>query len=218
MKKMVFLGLLIVFLPVMVFAQEKVEAPVWNVGDKWTFTGDGGIEVIKVDQNGYILKFSDKNCLFERQECSAILFEKATRNRINTVEGEKHKKYVMGLSKIFNFPFSIGKQWKTAGYSGKVIMPAGNYHYHDYSEDFKVIGSDEIEVRAGKFKTLKVEYKRKLIGASSPSMAMIGEEIKHQYWYSPHAKYFVKCEYDKGWVKEDKEIFNWELTSFQLKK
>jgi hypothetical protein len=218
MKKMLFLGFFIVFLPAMSFAQEKIEAPVWNVGDKWNFTGDGSVEVVKMDQSGYILKFSDKNCIFESQDCSAILFEKSTRNRINAVEADKRKKYVMGLSKSLNFPFSIGKQWKTGGYSGKVMMPSGQYHFHDYSEDFKVIGSDEIGVRAGKFKTLKVEYKRKLIGASSPSMAMIGEEIKHQYWYSPDVKYFVKCEYDKGWMKENKEIFNWELTSFQLRK
>ncbi len=218
MKKAVFLILLIALFPALVFAQEKVEAPIWNVGDKWTFTGDGTVEVIKADQSGYILKFSDKNCVFESQDYSAILFDKSTRNRINAVEGDKRKKYVMGLSKILNFPFSIGKQWKSAGYSGKVMMPSGQNHYHDYSEDFKVIGWGETKVQAGKFKTLMVEYKRKLVSASSPSMAMIGEEVRHQYWYSPDVKYFVKCEYEKGWMKEDKAIFNWELTSFQLKK
>jgi hypothetical protein len=48
--------------------------------------------------------------------------------------------------------------------------------------------------------------------------ANVGEEIINQYWYSPDAKYFVKCQYDKDWMKGNKEIFNWELTSFQLKK
>ncbi|MBP1715101.1 MAG: hypothetical protein H6Q42_3304, partial [Deltaproteobacteria bacterium] len=52
MKKTMFLVWLVVFLPVMVFAQEKIEAPVWNIGDKWIFTGDGSIEVVKVDPNG----------------------------------------------------------------------------------------------------------------------------------------------------------------------
>jgi hypothetical protein len=47
-----FLGLLVVFLPAMVSAQEKIEAPVWNVGDKRAFTCDGGIEVI----NGFDIK------------------------------------------------------------------------------------------------------------------------------------------------------------------
>ena len=65
MKKIIFLAWLVVFFPGIVPAQEKVEAPVWNVGDKWTFTGNGGIEVVKADQSGYILKFSDKKCSFE---------------------------------------------------------------------------------------------------------------------------------------------------------
>ena len=53
MKKTIFLGLLIMFLPALVFSQEKVEAPVWNVGDKWVFSGEGSIEVINADQNSY---------------------------------------------------------------------------------------------------------------------------------------------------------------------
>ena len=97
------------FLPTMVFAQEKIEAPVWNAGDKWTFTNDGNIEVVKADQSGYILKFSEGKCVFESQGCNTILFEKSTLNRINTVEGDKRKKYTMGLKKILNFPYTPGK-------------------------------------------------------------------------------------------------------------
>ena len=214
MKKMVYFGCLIVFLPALVYAQEKIEAPVWNVGDKWTFTGDGSVEVIKSDQNGYILKFSEKKCIFESQGCNTILFQKSTLNRIYAVEGDKRKKYVKGLSKVLDFPLSSGKQWKT-GYSSLV----GTYHqtYLDYSEFFKILGWEEAKIRAGIFKALKIEYKRVLSGSSSVSVGS-GQEFINQYWYSPDVKYFVKCQYDKGWMKEDKEIFNWELTSFQLKK
>ena len=52
MKKIILLAWLVVFLPAMVFAQEKIEASVWNVGDKRAFTCDGGIEVI----NGFDIK------------------------------------------------------------------------------------------------------------------------------------------------------------------
>jgi hypothetical protein len=208
------LAWLIVFLPAMAFAQEKIEAPVWNVGDKWTFTGDGSVEVIKSDQNGYILKFSEKKCILESQGCNTILFQKSTLNRIYAVEGDKRKKYVKGLSKVLDFPLSSGKQWKT-GYSSIV----GTYHqtYLDYSEFFKVLGWEEVKIRAGIFKALKIEYKRVLSGSSSVSVGS-GQEFINQYWYSPDVKYFVKYQYDKGWLKEDKEIFDWELTSFQLKK
>jgi len=217
MKKMLFWGLPIMLLPVMVFAQEKIEAPVWNVGDKWTFTGDGSIEVIKADQNGYILKFSDKKCLFESQGYNTILFEKSTRNRIDAIEGDKRKKYMMGLSKALDFPLSTGKQWKSA-YSSTGITHMGVRQSRDYSEIFKVLGWDDVMVRAGQFKTLRLEYRRKLTGGSGFWGAAVGEEIINQYWYSPNVKYFVKCQYDKEWMKGEKEIFNWELTSFQLKK
>jgi len=119
MKKIILLGWLIVFLPAMVFAQEKVEAPVWNIGDKWTFTGDGSIEVVKADQSGYILKLSEGNCVFETQGCKTIIFEKSTLKRIYALEGDKRKKYTMRLTTILNFPFSPGKQWKDV-YSAQV--------------------------------------------------------------------------------------------------
>jgi hypothetical protein len=215
MKKMVLLALLIVFLPTIVFAQEKVEAPVWNVGDKWNFTGDGSIEVVKADPNGFILKFSDRNCIVETQGFDAIFFEKSTRNRINAVEGDKLKKYTMGLRKILDFPLGIGKQWKYA-YSSKE-MGEKSLVSHDFSEIYRVLGWEDIVVQAGKFRALKLEYKRTLTGASTP-YANIGEEIINQYWYSPEVKYFVKCQYDKEWMKGSKDIFDWELTSFQLKK
>jgi hypothetical protein len=169
-----------------------------------------------VDQGGYILKFSERKYIFESQGCNTILFEKSTRNRINAVEGEKRKKYVMGLSKILNFPLSTGKQWKS-GYSSPVASPWSKATlYYDYSENFKVLGWEDVEIRAGKFRTLRLEYKR--VASSSSPLTDVGQEIKNQYWYSPDVKYFVKCEYDKAWMEKNKEVFNWELTSFQLPK
>ena len=212
MRKMILLGWLVLFLAPAVCAQEKVEAPVWNVGDKWTFTGDGNIEVIKSDQSGYILKFADRKCIFEKQDCNTILFEKSTRNRINAVEGGKLKKYTMGLSKILDFPLSSGKQWKYA-YSAKSFVGGGMHPIaYDYSENYKVLGWEDAEVRAGKFKALRLEYKRVVTGTSG--WGVMGEEIKNHYWYSPDVKYFVKCQYDKDWMKQDNNIFNWELVSY----
>jgi hypothetical protein len=212
MKRILLLAWLVVFLPEMVPAQEKIEAPVWNVGDKWAFTGDGSIEVMKVDQSGYVLKFSDRNCLFESQGCNTIFLEKSTRNRAHAVEGEKYKKYTMGLRKIFDFPLSNGKQWNYA-YSA-IVKGAMQMNYVDYSEHCKVLGWEDTQVRAGRFKALRLEYIRGGTGAMNIRM----EDIKHLYWYSPEVKYFVKCQYDKDWLMGQKEVFNWELTSFDLKK
>ena len=155
---MVFLAWLIVFLPVIVFAQERIEAPVWNVGDKWTFTGNGNVEVVKADKTGYFLKFSDGKCVFESQGCNTILFQNSTLNRINAVEGDKNKKYVMGLSKVLDFPLNTGKQWTSAYSSSMVSAWSGHRMTYDYSEIFKALGWDNVEVRAGKFRAFKLEY------------------------------------------------------------
>ena len=215
-KKIIFLGLLLVFLAPTVFAQEKIEAPVWNVGDKWVFTGEGSIEVINADQNSYTLKFSDGICVAERQGHNTIIFGKPTISRTHFADGGKRQKYVMGLSKIFDFPLSVGKQWKY-GYSSPVVSPwSGHKIYYDYSENFKVLSWEDVQVRAGKFKTLRLEYKR--VASSSSAGANIDEKITNQYWYSPDVKYFVKCQYDKDYIEKNKEVFNWELTALQSKK
>jgi hypothetical protein len=161
MKKIAFLGLLIVFLPAMVFAQEKVDAPVWNVGDKWVFTGDGTIEVMQVDQNGYVVNYSDRICVLERQGFNKILFDKSALQRSYSLEGEKRRKYSMGLKNIFNFPFSPGKEWKHA-YSSQPIVTKGYMTGQgiptlDYYENFKILAWEDIGVKTGKFRALKIE-------------------------------------------------------------
>jgi hypothetical protein len=123
----------------------------------------------------------------------------------------------MGLSKVLDFPLSRGKEVKS-GYSAEIRSGwSGQLHQYNYSEIFKSLGWDDVEVRAGRFKALRLEYRRKIIGTSAP-LANFEEEVINQYWYSPDVKYFVKCHYDKDWMKRDTNIFNWELTSFHLKK
>jgi hypothetical protein len=222
MKKVVFSVLLIAVFPSFVFAQDKIEAPIWNVGDKWVFTGDGTIEAIQVDQNGYLMNFSDSICVLERQGFNKIIFDKSTLQRSVSLDGEKRRKYSMGLKNIFNFPFSPGKQWKHT-YSAQPIIIKGYRSSQgiptlDYYENIKILEWEDIGVQAGKMRALKIEF---VNGHKEYQVGMYprpGIEFKHYYWYSPNVKYFVKCQYDKEWMKENKEIFDWELTSFHLKK
>jgi len=217
MKKMILLVCLILCLPMMAFAQEKVEAPVWNVGDKWVFTGGRTIEVLKVDQNGYVVKFSDAICVIESQGFNTIVFEKSTLHRIYTLKGDKRKKYTMGLKKIFNFPFTPGKQWKDAYGARPLVGPTKGQISLDYYEIFKVSGWEEVGVQAEKFRAMKLEVIR---GHDAvPQRWIPAYESKGLYWYSPDVKYFVKCQYDPSAVKDfPGEVVNWELTSFKVKK
>jgi hypothetical protein len=222
MKKIIFLWWLALFLPAMIFAQEKIEAPMWNVGDKWVFT-QGNIEVIGADKNSYALCFSKDTCILENVGFETIIFEKSTLNRVYCVKEDRREKYLMGLKNIFNFPFSPGKQWKHT-YSAKPILTKAYVTGRgiptlDYYENIRIVGWEDIEVKAGKFRALKIEFisghKEIMGGGVIPTPAY---EEKGYYWYSPDVKYFVKRQYDKVSIDTHKEIFNWELTSFQLKK
>jgi len=211
MKKMVFLALLIVLLPAMVFAQEKVEAPVWNVGDKWVFT-QGNIEVQGADKDGYTLNFSKDTCILENREFQKIIFEKSTLNRVYTLKGDKREKYAGGIRKILNFPFNPGKQWQDSFYGKPLTGFLAGRVNQDYSESFNILGWEDVQVSAGNFKALRLEYKVK---NTNPGSMGYGSEGWIRYWYFPGAKYFIKCQYDKDYFAGEKD---WELTSFSLKK
>ena len=207
MKKILYLGWLIVFLPAMVFAQEKAEAPFWNVGDKWVFT-QGNIEVIGVDKKSYAVKFSKDTCILENVGFETIIFEKSTLNRIFVLKEDKREKYTQALRRILNFPFNPGKQWQDTFTRESTLSYGAARSIFKFSESFTVSGWEDVEVRAGRFKAIKLEYKQKNITA-------IGWEGWIRYWYSPDAKYFVKCQYDKNSFPG---MQDWELVSYELKK
>ena len=217
MKRILLLGTLIVFIPAILFAQEKVEAPVWNVGDKWVFT-QGSIEIIDADQNSYTMKFpSDRTTAWNLESggFDKIIFEKATLNRIYALKANKREKYTGFRRTHLNFPFNPGKKWKDT-FSTK---PVFGYHIEDrvieYTETYAVLGWEEVEVRAGKFKAIKLECEHVITGPPGYIGIGIGRGTVW-YWYSPAGKYFVKGQYDVQLRAFD--LKDWELTSFTLKK
>ncbi len=205
MRKMIFFLWVFFLSPSITWTQEKVEAPAWNVGDKWVFT-QGNIEVIGADKKSYALKFSKDICILEHAGFEVIIFEKSTLNRVYTVREDKREKYTEGRRRILNFPLNPGKQWEdTFAAMPSAIVAAPSTR--KYFESFMVLGLEDVEVRAGKFKAIKLEHfvKGGLDGSG-----------KTFYWYSPDAKYFVKCLYDKDYYRG--VVDDWELVSFILKK
>jgi hypothetical protein len=216
MKKIVFLGCLILFLAPMVFAQEKVEAPVWNVGDKWDFGKDGMLEVVGIDKNGYVAKFSAG--IFLKSAQGGVIFDKKTFNVVYFLQGDKAKKYSGGHRRILNFPFMIGNKWKD---EYRRIQPDG-FHGGPVMETIKVLGWEEIVAPAGKFKAIKLEYQTNY---GPPGLGPISEDLAW-YWYSPEVKYFVKGQYGKGYIEASVPMDpsfkggrdDWKLISLKLKK
>jgi hypothetical protein len=197
MKKMILLSLLVLLIPAIVCGQDRVGAPLWNVGDRWNLTGDVIISVSNADESSYAVKY------FTAGGESILIYDKSSRNRLYIMDKDKRIKYEGRNKRLFNFPLEIGKGWKD-----KFTVKAATKEY-TYLETFNVLGWEEIVVQAGKFRTVKIEYAQSR--ADEPT-----KEGKLWYWYSPDVKYMVKCQYGKGNYWDG--IYDWELTSFELKK
>jgi len=206
MKKMLFSVSFVLFLPIMVWGQEKIEAPVWKVGDKWVLTSEGiakcEVEVIDADETSYTVKFS--HCMFDRTP-SKIIFEKSSLNRIYTLERNKRKKYDWGRRRLFNFPLFEGKKWGEDTFSGMPIYnPWAPQIEYDYAETFQVLGWEDVEVPAGKFRAVKIKYIQRVLAGLSAGNGY--------FWYVPEVKYFVKYQNDNDHWQTG---FDMQLTSFR---
>jgi hypothetical protein len=197
MKKMILLSFLVLFIPAIGFAQDKIEAPIWNIGDKWVLGESVTIVVANADERSYAVKY-----LTSGGE-SILIFEKSSLNRLYAMDKDKRVPYEGRNKRLFNFPLEIGKSWKDK------FISKGAIKEYTYLETFTALGWEDIVVQAGKFKTVKIEYKQS--NADEPA-----KEGKLWYWYSPDAKYMIKCQYEKSRYWD--ASYDWELISFELKK
>ena len=211
MKKIFFLGCLILFLPSMVSAQEKVERPIWNVGDKWVYQQEGFMEVVGIDINGYVVKFSGG--IFQESQTGTAIFSTSNLNILYLVKGTKLQEYTETRRRLFDFPLTVGNEWKDTFWR----------RVAQHTETFSVVGWEEIEVRAGKFRALKLEYKLDVdvTGAIRYGAMPVGPRGIVGYWYSPEIKNIVKCKHQEGFMEGPNDFRvrpDWEFVSFQLKK
>jgi hypothetical protein len=209
MKRTIFTGALIFLCAQMVFGQEKIETPIWNVGDKWTFTQGMKMEVLETDENSYIIDFSNQT----------MVFGKSNLNKLFILQGKKREPYRGNQKRFLDFPLVIGKSWKDHysetlkwedTYTGRTTGSALGNETQIF-ENYKVFGWEDVEVRPGKFKAIKIEYRK---GWTSPETGIV--EGKAWYWYSPEVKNVIRYQYDKSpmWAK----FSNWELVSYYLMK
>lgn len=205
MRKIIYLLWIFLLFSSITWAQEKVEVPFWNVGDKWVFT-QGNIEVVGSDQNSYTLNFSKDTCRVENLGFEKIIFDKSTLNKIYAIREDKREKFTNTQRRILDFPFNLGKKWNDTGTVTPLSGPMKGTTM-DVSETFKVLGWEDVKVQAGNFKTIKLQHT-----IENRTMMASGESL---YWYAPEVKYFVKCQYDTNYWTG---VTNWELASFKLKK
>jgi len=199
MKKMmmILLSFLVLFVPVIVYGQDKVGVPIWNIGDKWILTGDVSIMVVNADESSYAVKYLIPG------GGSILICDKSSLNRLYSMEEDRKIPYEGRNKRLFNFPLEIGKSWTDKYTIDRTL----------YTETFTVLGWEDIVIQAGKFKAVKLEYKQ---ARDEQKPGRKPKEGKVWYWYSPDVKYMVKCQYEKTSYWD--AFYDWELASFELKK
>jgi hypothetical protein len=204
MKKLI-IGCLVLLFSTIVFAQEKIEAPIWNVGDKWSFTALATKVIVKVDDNSYTVK-----SLMPNKE-DVYIYDKLSLNILYSIEGDRRIPYKGVDKRILNFPLSSGVTWKDT-YSTKFYRGDTRFDQeYSFIQSYAVLGWEDVEVKAGKFKALKIEVKHQRL----QDIPNVPKEGKLWVWYSPDVRYLIKCKHDIGFWPGYPD---WELTSFKFKK
>jgi hypothetical protein len=206
MKKIILLGFLVLFIPAMVSGQDRVNAPIWNVGDRWNLTEDLVVSVSNADENTYGVKYLSAG---GQSILVVIVYDKSSLNRLYVMDKDKRIKYQGRNKRLFNFPLEIGKSW-----TDTFTMKSGTFGAQEFTvvETITPLGWEDIQIQAGKFRAVKLEYKSETVeqAAGRP------KEGKAWYWYSPDVKYMLKCQYDRTDYWDG--IYDWELTSIKLTK
>jgi hypothetical protein len=207
MKKMILLSFLVLFIPVILHGQDKVEAPVWSVGDKWTWKRADGAklnsQVIDVREDLYVLKMGKDPDLYG--------YDKKTMNvTLLMKEGGGQLKFDIHWRKVLDFPMFVGKKWTDTTY-GKPAQDLGRKSATEvtYINEFNIEGFENIPTPAGTFKCYKIQLKQKNMSASKSGWV--------HYWYSPDVKIWIKRERENTpyWASAWTE--NAELISYTLK-
>jgi hypothetical protein len=203
MKKMILLSLLAMFIPVILCGQDKVDAPVWNVGDKWSWKRVDGAtlhsEVVDVKEDLYLLKMGKDPDLYG--------YDKKTMNvKFLIKEGVRQEKAGFGWRNVLDFPMFVGKKWENNTYA----KPARGQTEVTYSNEFKAEGVEDITTPAGAFKCYKI-----LLKQTNMSLHRSGWV---RYWYSPEVKIWIKREAeDTSYWLNALWTSNAELISYKLK-
>jgi hypothetical protein len=191
----------------MLSAQERIEAPVWKMGEKWTFRYDTGgewtVEIVTEEKDYYV----DSSTRIEGRLIGKYkrLYDKKTLNCVKVIkDGKESKQERDMLKKYFDFPLYTGKNWN---YRYGILSSSGRPI--DLVAELSAVNFEDIEVPAGKFRAIKVKNKTSVLGTSSSGML--------HYWWSPDAKAAVKVEYEAGSFWGTPGYNKFELISFELK-
>jgi hypothetical protein len=200
---MILLSFVVLLFSAILYGQDKVEAPVWNARDKWTWKNANGAtltsEVVKAEGNFYIVKMEGDPDLYA--------YDKKTMN-INLLLKEDGRRFKVDFywRKVLDFPMFVGKSWKDTTFR----KPAGIDLETTFIHEFRIDGVENITTTAGAFKCYKIRLK--LTNLRTHYTGWI------YYWYSPEVKNWIKQEVENSsfWMRS-LDPRNEELISYILK-
>jgi hypothetical protein len=207
MKRVFLLVCLILFLAPISWAQDKLGAPTLNVGDSWKYRADNGMEwtseIIGAEKDVYI----SKSAIPEGNRKGEWVrhYEKGSLNCVKSFrDGQVDREDRDRIKKAYDFPLYAGKKWKCR-YDVFTVT-----RKFDSLLELKVVGFEEVEVPAGKFRAVKVEAKQTILGTNRSGTFC--------YWYCPDVKATIKSEFlPSGDFWRSMEYNKYELISFELK-
>jgi len=168
----------------------KVERPVWQVGDSWTYqTPEGGTtrtdQVVRRDGEEYVLK---------RGEVDQLRLTPGLSLKQILVSGEATDDFTPAID-YFQWPLEVGKPWRVECDCKRKGTP----NLLKVLANVTVESYEQVTVPAGSFPAFRVYYKDGFGRAP------------YIYWYAPSVKNWVRWE-------DYREKTVWELKSFQLAK
>ena len=220
---------------------QSLDLPSTKAGDTWVYrnTTEKGASGWNQSRDEVIVTRVTASSIYYSSKPSGSnqptkeLIASADWSRLRDVNGKETI-----VNQPFSFPLSIGKTWEvqfTEQHPNKL------HKYEKWDSKFVVVGFEDIEVPAGKFKALKIEAEGRWTAELEPSQAVVQAAQSTQnnttmvtqvqkitadpvtgrtykaFWYAPEVKRWVKSVeeyYGNGGVRNER--YTGELESFKV--
>ena len=185
---------------------ERIDSPVLHVGESWRFRNEYDkewkYEVAKVEGDLYIIEGPDEGELFA--------YDKSTMDiKFQIDKGGKATQIIHSTTDLyFDYPLYVGKKWEQMYTLAPIhAKKHGVWAFSTILREYKCVSYEDVKVRAGTFKALKIRYRSTNITRGASGDGWI--------WYSPEMKRHIKAAFEGSYFAG--MVSDYELVSFKLK-
>ncbi len=155
------------------WSKRSCDAPVWNLGDSWTYRDGAGKfwsnQIFEIREDLFLVRIEGDRDLYA--------YDRKTMNCNYLIDRNGRKvRNLQAFKNIFNFPLVIGKKWRYSTESGGTNIV----------NELSVEGVEEVNTPAGTFLAYKIYYKQTEMFRMNSGWV--------RYWYAPAVKWWIKRE------------------------